>query len=96
MEIVSPLDAQSLQTPLTQVFTGKEYVMELHRPLLFPATTNMQDRPLLHHHLLYLMLIIMMRETIFVTQPIQLAQVKVQEEPLMLLEVSYSCKQVKM
>ena len=64
--------------------------MELHRPLLFPATANTQDLPLLRHLSLYLMLIIMMRETIFVMQPTLLGQVKVQEVPLRLLEVSYS------
>jgi len=90
MEIVSPLDVQSLPTPPTQVFTGREYVMESPKPLLFPATANTQDLPLLRHLSLYLMLIIMMRETIFVMQPTLLGQVKVQEVPLRLLEVSYS------
>ena len=63
--------------------------MELHRPLLFPATSNTQDLPLLRHLSLYLMLMIMMRETIFVMQPTLLGQVKVQEVPLRLPEVSF-------
>lgn len=96
-EIQSPLNVQSPQTPPTQVFTGRGSVMESPRLSQSPTTTNTLDPPSLLHHSLYLTLIVTMKETIFVSQPTPLEQVKVQEELLMLQEVSKilnNCQQV--